>query len=539
MNISLLYPWALGVIAIYLIALYLLKRFRVSTLFGNFKALERLKKRAKDIDSLLYLLIVILLSISLSTPIKRDFEVVKETKGKEIVLLLDASNSMREDSRFKRAKEILKEFIKSRADDRFALIVFGDRAFIASPMSSDKELLNKTIDYLKAGVAGGRDTALYEALYLSNSLFDKGVRDKRVILLTDGIDTVGSIPLEAVVERLKEKNIKVYTVGIGSDYKKEILYKIAKSSKGVSFDAKSSKSLEAIFKQISNIERDNQIYIKRDIIKPIYKPLLILSIVLLIIVTIRSREKILILSILLLITALLYPIEYQNIKSNPKDRVLTILLDISQSMLTKDIYPNRERVAINRVKDTIDTINSYKISLLLFGKGVYLLSPPTSDKDSLKLKIDRLKIPNSYRRGSRLDLALKAIPKSSKILIISDATYRDSLDRAIKIAKDIKAPIYLYITASSRGGAIPNIDGYIEDSSGVVISRINPNIYKIATLYANYEDGESAWKRVLLDIENKKNSIKSFAKFNNIVVLILILISLITIMISRFKKVAI
>jgi len=537
-NISLLYPWALGAIVIYLLALYLLKRFRVSTLFGNFKALERLKKRAKDIDSLLYLLIVILLSISLSTPIKRDFEEVKETRGKEIVLLLDASNSMREDSRFKRAKEILKEFIKSRVDDRFALIVFGDRAFIASPMSNDRELLNKTIEYLKAGVAGGRDTALYEALYLSNSLFDRGVRDKRVILLTDGIDTVGSIPLEAVIERLKEKNIKVYTVGIGSDYKKEILSKISKSSQGVSFDAKSSKSLEEIFKQISNLERDNQIYIKRDIIKPIYKPLLILAILLLIIVTIRSREKILILSILLLITALLYPIEYKAIKSSSKDRVLTILLDISQSMLTKDIYPNRERVAISRVRDAIDAINSYKISLLLFGKGVYLLSPPTSDKDSLKLKIDRLNIPNSYRRGSHIGLALKAIPKSSKILIITDGAYRDRLDRAIKIAKDIKVPIYLYITASSRGGAIPNRDGYIEDSSGVVISRINPNIYKIATLYAGYEDGEDAWERLLSDIEDNK-SIKSFAKFNNIIVLILILTSLIIIIISRFKKVAI
>lgn len=538
MNISLLYPWALGAIVIYLLALYLLKRFRVSTLFGNFKALERLKKRAKDIDSLLYLLIVILLSISLSTPIKRDFEEVKETRGKEIVLLLDASNSMREDSRFKRAKEILKEFIKSRVDDRFALIVFGDRAFIASPMSNDRELLNKTIEYLKAGVAGGRDTALYEALYLSNSLFDRGVRDKRVILLTDGIDTVGSIPLEAVIERLKEKNIKVYTVGIGNDYKKEILSKISKSSQGVSFDAKSSKSLEEIFKQISNLERDNQIYIKRDIIKPIYKPLLILAILLLIIVTIRSREKILILSILLLITALLYPIEYKAIKSSSKDRVLTILLDISQSMLTKDIYPNRERVAISRVRDAIDAINSYKISLLLFGKGVYLLSPPTSDKDSLKLKIDRLNIPNSYRRGSHIGLSLKAIPKSSKILIITDGAYRDRLDRAIKIAKDIKVPIYLYITASSRGGAIPNRDGYIEDSSGVVISRINPNIYKIATLYAGYEDGEDAWERLLSDIEDNK-SIKSFAKFNNIIVLILILTSLIIIIISRFKKVAI
>jgi Ca-activated chloride channel family protein len=108
------------------------------------------------------------------------------------------------------------------------------------------------------GIAGKRQTALFEALYLSSNLFkDSNAKEKIAILLTDGIDTADSIPMQVAINKAKKYGIKVYTIGIGQrgDYNPYTLQQIASNTGGQFFEANSQEKIEQIYKTIDELEK--------------------------------------------------------------------------------------------------------------------------------------------------------------------------------------------------------------------------------------------------------------------------------------------
>ena len=127
---------------------------------------------------------------------------------------------------------------------------------MAVPLTYDKKSIKRLLNRIDVGVVGER-TALYEALFLSANLFKNSkAKNKIAILLTDGENTVNSIPLDVAIKTVKKYGIKVYTIGVGGgDYNPRVLQYIAKSSGGKFFEARSVDELKRVYETINKLEK--------------------------------------------------------------------------------------------------------------------------------------------------------------------------------------------------------------------------------------------------------------------------------------------
>ncbi len=203
--------------------------------------------------------------VALASPVLKDNVRFDDREGRDIVLILDSSESMYEfefdtsnvtKDRFSIAKEAMGRFIKSRKSDRIALVTFADSAFIASPLTFDKKLLTQLLSMQKVAIAGRR-TAINDALVYSYEMLSKSkAKEKIAILLTDGIDNMSMIPDSEALSMIKSSDITLYTIGIGRDgeYDAYRLNEFAKVGKGAFFEARDAKTLDAIYALIDKKE---------------------------------------------------------------------------------------------------------------------------------------------------------------------------------------------------------------------------------------------------------------------------------------------
>ena len=258
LHITFLYPYVYLLLIVYIACLYLCKAKNQAMYFSNMAMLSSVTKNQSFAIKVIRFLLVFFILTSLASPVKKDEIILNNNKGYEISLVLDASGSMREANKFKITKEILLEFIKQRKSDRLALSIFADFAYVAVPLTYDKKSLLDLLSYIEVGVAGQRQTALYEALYLSSNLFkNSNAKEKIAILLTDGFDTVNSIPKDVAIAKAKKYGIKVYTVGVGSimDFDPTVLKEIASKTGGKFFHANTFEKLKQIYAQINSLEK--------------------------------------------------------------------------------------------------------------------------------------------------------------------------------------------------------------------------------------------------------------------------------------------
>jgi Ca-activated chloride channel family protein len=203
--------------------------------------------------------------MALASPVfKEEFKNSKKN-GRDIVLILDSSESMYQrgfdtnnfnKDKFSVTKEIVSQFISKRVQDRLGLITFGDIAFCASPLTFEKKFLNSILKMQRVGIAGRR-TAINDAIIQAYSILDKSkAKSKIIILLTDGIDNMSKVSFEEVKEFIKVGGAKLYTIGIGTsrDYNMPYLKALAEAGNGKFFGARNSKMLQEIYSQIDKLE---------------------------------------------------------------------------------------------------------------------------------------------------------------------------------------------------------------------------------------------------------------------------------------------
>jgi len=269
-DIVFLYPWAFLLLIVYFICLFLCKEKSQSIYFSNMKLLNSVTKNNSLVVKTIRFLVFFFMVVALANPVKKNKIIINDNKGYEISIVLDASGSMRENNKFTITKEIVSQFIKKRKTDRLALSIFADFAYVAVPLTYDKKSLLNLLSHIEVGVAGQRQTALYEALYLSSNLFKNSqAKEKIAIILTDGIDNTDTIPLEVAIQKAKKYDIKVYTIGIGSvgDYNPLVLQKIAKQTGGKFFEANSGKKIQEIYEEINILEKSEiktQKFVKKE-----------------------------------------------------------------------------------------------------------------------------------------------------------------------------------------------------------------------------------------------------------------------------------
>lgn len=203
--------------------------------------------------------------IALASPVLTKSYTNSKKEGRDIVLVIDSSDSMRQmgfdpndpfKNKFDVVKEVVEDFIKKRKDDRIGLITFADVAFIASPLTFEKKFLTDITRMQKLGVAGKR-TAINDALVQAYNLLDKSkAKSKIVILLTDGIDNMSKVPFADVKKMIEKRKVKLYTIGIGTprDYDARYLTALAQAGHGEAFGASDATALEQIYREIDKLE---------------------------------------------------------------------------------------------------------------------------------------------------------------------------------------------------------------------------------------------------------------------------------------------
>ena len=214
--------------------------------------------------------IFVLMCIAISSPIIIDRFNPLNRHGKDIVLAIDGSGSMNssgydtEDevsngerlSRFEITKKIASEFIQNRVSDNVGVVLYGDFAFIASPITYEKRIVVDMLSYLSSGMAG-QNTAIGEAIAMSVRAFKHSKsKTKVIILLTDGEHNSGAISPKDAIKLAKNENIKIYTIGLGNkgEADEALLTKIALESGGHFYRASSAKELQKVYSEIDRLE---------------------------------------------------------------------------------------------------------------------------------------------------------------------------------------------------------------------------------------------------------------------------------------------
>ena len=211
--------------------------------------------------------VISLLLLAVASPIIVDKIDPLNRKGIDIVLSIDGSGSMNSsgfdektrDSRFVITQKIAQDFVMKRVEDNVGVVLFGDFAFIASPVTYEKEIVSEMIGYLTHGMAG-QNTAIGEGITMGlRALQDSKAKNKIIILLTDGEHNSGRISPKDATALAKELGIKIYTIGIGKkgEFDKTLLEKIADESDGHFFAAYNKDELQKAYNEINSLEQSN------------------------------------------------------------------------------------------------------------------------------------------------------------------------------------------------------------------------------------------------------------------------------------------
>ena len=166
----------------------------------------------------LILIVLAFLIMAFSNPqVGTKMQEVKQT-GIDVYILLDVSRSMQAEdikpNRLEKAKYQISNLIQKLRGDRIGLIVFSGEAYIQFPLTTDYSAANLFLNAVDFNSVPQPGTAIALAIDMAVQSFDSAATDKAIIIITDGEDHEGDI--DASVEKATDKEIKIYTIGLGS-----------------------------------------------------------------------------------------------------------------------------------------------------------------------------------------------------------------------------------------------------------------------------------------------------------------------------------
>lgn len=184
---------------------------------GNFYS------KLKSILKYLRLISIILIVTALARPQFIDTSTrVKTNSGIDIIMAIDVSASMLakdlKPNRLDALKNVAEEFIKNRISDRIGLVEYAGESYTKTPLTTDKSVTLRSLKDIKYNniIEGG--TAIGMGLATSvNRIKDSKAKSKVIILLTDGVNNAGFIDPMTAAELATEFQIKIYSIGLGTN----------------------------------------------------------------------------------------------------------------------------------------------------------------------------------------------------------------------------------------------------------------------------------------------------------------------------------
>ena len=208
---------------------------------------------------------------------------VKTNSGVDIIMAIDVSASMLakdlKPNRLDALKNVADEFIKNRVTDRIGLVEYAGESYTKTPLTTDKSITLRSLREIKYNniIEGG--TAIGMGLATSvNRIKDSKAKSKVIILLTDGVNNAGFIDPITAAELAKEFQIKIYSIGLGTnglalspvgidargkfnyaniqvEIDEKLLTQISEMTGGKYFRATDNEGLKEIYSDIDKLEK--------------------------------------------------------------------------------------------------------------------------------------------------------------------------------------------------------------------------------------------------------------------------------------------
>jgi Ca-activated chloride channel homolog len=275
--------WYFLILIPFILFIMLRKKRKATIKFSSVQLLKNsgMKKTWKHkVGIYLIVLSVILLDIAWARPQMPVKAAPIKQEGIDIAMILDISGSMGsvdfKPNRLEVARSTMADFIKERASDRMSLIIFAGTAYTRVPLTLDHDILTESLQKVTSESVDEDGTAIGMALSVGmNRLKKSDAASKIMILVTDGDNNAGTINPNTAADMAKDLNIKVYTIGVGTDktimpvqvfgqtqyqqvdggLNEDLLKSIADTTGGKYFRAKDAKALSGIFADINQLEK--------------------------------------------------------------------------------------------------------------------------------------------------------------------------------------------------------------------------------------------------------------------------------------------
>jgi Ca-activated chloride channel family protein len=239
--------------------------------------------------------------------------------------------------------------------------------------------------------------------------------------------------------------------------------------------------------------------------------------------TLKARNALFMLIGVLMIIALAGPvIEDGKVEIKAKSSDIMIALDISDSMLAEDVYPNRLKLAKQKVLELLRIAPNERIGIIAFAKNSYLVSPLSFDHEAVSFLLRQLSTNSITEKGtnflSMLEVVDKSIKKDSKryLLILSDGGDKKDFSKEIEFAKKHDISVFVLGVGTKKGAPIKLENGeFIKQDGNIIVSKLNEDISTLATktggVYIESVNSNDDVKAMLSEIEkhSKKKELKS------------------------------
>ena len=225
----------------------------------------------------------------------------------------------------------------------------------------------------------------------------------------------------------------------------------------------------------------------------------------------------------------------QSEKIERKGVDVIIALDVSKSMLAKDVQPNRLVRARQLIERLMDKMKNDRVGLIVFAGRAYLQVPLTVDYSSMRMMLQTVRpdlVPTQGTViGDAIDLSIKSFSQKEKkyksLIVISDGEDHDAkaLDKANEAADagiivhtvGVGSPQGFPLTEEATGA--PKLD----EQGNQVISKLNvEELKKIAaagrgsyTLLNNADDAATALTDEIDAMEQRNMGVANFTNYEN------------------------
>jgi Ca-activated chloride channel family protein len=203
----------------------------------------------------------------------------------------------------------------------------------------------------------------------------------------------------------------------------------------------------------------------------------------------KIKPVLFVVGILFLVLALAQPkwgYQWKEVKRKGLD--IVVALDVSKSMLSEDIKPNRLDAAKREIKNLINMLTGDRIGIVAFAGSSFLHCPLTLDYGTAKLFLDHLDVDAISHGGTNIgDAIYKSIrayeghdKKHRVLILITDGEdHEKTVMDAVEEAKKKGVVIFPIGIGRKEGAPIPYYDekgvkSFVKDRRGqIVLSKLD------------------------------------------------------------------